>query len=232
MQNNSSIIYKITQFCRKAACLDLYYKIENFCKEAESTPNGFKKVAFDSRRIDQEIEYNPRRGLQNYNRSEAFITEATSQKLANFTRLQCILEDLSQEYGGDPDWLDSNTRILLSTLNKGLRIGINDGDYATSQPSVGSLDYIEELLYVRYRLGLDEISKLGSLELKKIILSKDEKLIRRDPIKNNITLPKNDIQNYDTLMEKLFGGIKATAENPEVERAVTITIKEKFIPGK
>lgn len=33
---------------------------------------GFTKVAFDTRRIDQETEMNPRRGLQNYNRSEAF----------------------------------------------------------------------------------------------------------------------------------------------------------------
>jgi hypothetical protein len=30
-------------------------------------------------------------------------------------------------------------------------------------------------------------------------------------------------------MEKLFGGIRATKENPEVERTVTITIKDKFV---
>lgn len=52
---------------------------------------GFNKVAFDTRRIDQETEYNPRRGLQNYNRSEAFITEAIAQKVKNFAKLRRVL---------------------------------------------------------------------------------------------------------------------------------------------
>lgn len=197
--------------------------------ESCTSGEGFKKLAFDTRRIDQEVEYIPRRGLQNYNRSEAFITEAVSQKLANFAKLRNVLESLRHEFGREHEWQDSNARVLLSTLDKGLRTGINDGDYAVSQPAQGSLDYIEELLHVRYRLGFDDLSKLGESDLRRVILSKDEELTHRDV--NKVEITKSDVasQTYDTLMEKLFGGVRATKDNPEVERTVTITIKDKFV---
>lgn len=202
--------------------------------EACTAEGGFKKLAFDTRRIDQETQFNPRRGLQNYNRSEAFITEAISQKLANFAKLRSVLEELRLEYGKQHEWQDSNARVLLSTLDKGLRTGIDDGDYATSQPAQGSLDYIEELLHVRYRLAFDDLSKLGATDLRRVILSKDEELTHRDLNKAQAIITKNDVatQTYDTLMEKLFGGVRATADNPEVERTVTITIKDKFVGDK
>ena len=200
--------------------------------ESFTSQNGFKKLAFDTRRIDQETEYNPRRGLQNYSRSEAFITEAVSQKLANLSKLRGVLEGLRHDFGKQHEWQDSNARVLLSTLDKGLRTGINDGDYATSQPAQGSLDYIEELLHVRYRLALADLTRLGETDLRKVILSRDEELIQRDPGK--VIISKGDVatQSYDTLMEKLFGNVRASAENPEVERTVTITIKDKFVPEK
>lgn len=192
--------------------------------------NGFTKVAFDTRRIDQETEYNPRRGLQNYNRSEAFLSEAVGQKLKNFAKLRNVLEGLRSEFGREHEWQDSNARVLLSTLDKGLRTGIDDGDYAVSQPAQGSLDYIEELLHVRYRLSFDDLTKLAESDLKRVILSKDEELTRKD-VNNALEITKSDVasQSYDTLMEKLFGGVRATKDNPEVERTVTITIKDKFV---
>jgi len=200
--------------------------------ESFASETGFKKLAFDTRRIDQETEYNPRRGLQNYSRSEAFITEAVSQKLANLSKLRNVLEGLRHDFGKQHQWQDSNARVLLSTLDKGLRTGIDDGDYATSQPAQGSLNYIEELLHVRYRLGFDDLVRLGENDLRRVILSKDEELTERDAHKTTIT--KSDVasQTYDTLMEKLFGGVRATADNPEVERTVTITIKDKFVAEK
>lgn len=202
-----------------------------FC--AYSSGKGFSKIAFDTRRIDQETEYNPRRGLQNYQRSEAFVTEATQQKLENFAKVRAVAEDLRQEFGKQPEWQDSNVRVLLSTLDKGLRTIEKDGDYTANQPAQGSLDYIEELLHMRYRLNLDNLTKMGNHELKKVILSKDEELIRRN-IHVPMQITKNDVasQTYDTLMDKLFGNVRASAENPEVERTVTITIKDKFVPEK
>jgi hypothetical protein len=196
--------------------------------EACTSGEGFKKLAFDTRRIDQETEYNPRRGLQNYQRSEAFITEALSQKLENFAKLRDVLENLRLEFGREHEWQDSNARVLLATLDNGLRTMIKDGDYATTQPAQGSLDYIEELLHVRYRLTFDDLSKLGSNELRRIILSKDEELTRRDI--NKVQITKSDVaqQNYDSLMDKLFSGCRASADNPDVERTITITIRDRF----
>lgn len=190
--------------------------------------NSLIKVAFDTRRINQETQINPRRGLQNYSRSEAFISEALSEKLKSFSKLRNVLSELEDQYGREPEWQDSNARILLSTLDKGLRTNQLDGDYSESQPGVGNLGYIEELLHVRYRLGFEELNRLASSDLKRAILLKDEELTHRDATHRTIT--KRDIatQSYDSLLEKLFGNVHATAENPEVERTVTITIKDKF----
>jgi len=192
--------------------------------------NGFTKVAFDTRRIDQETEYNPRRGLQNYNRSEKFLTQAMDVKIINLSKLQNILEGIKDKYGKDPEWQDSNVRVLLNTLNSGLRTSTHDGDYSDSQPGVGSLDYIEELLDMRYRLRLENIDKMAESNIKEIILNKDEDLTKNHDSKSaEITNHDVATKTYDTLMEKLFGGIRATKDNPEVERTVTITIKDKFV---
>jgi hypothetical protein len=192
--------------------------------------SGFTKVAFDTRRIDQETEYNPRRGLQNYNRSEAFLSEAMEEKIKNFAKLREVLTELKKQYGRQHEWQDSNARVLLSTLDAGLRTFQKDGDYAVGQPAQGSLDYIEELLHMRYRLTFDDLVRMGHQELRKVILSKDEELIRQN-INKTSEITKLDIgtQTYDTLMDKLFGSVRASRENPEVERTVTITIKDKFV---
>jgi hypothetical protein len=192
--------------------------------------NGFTKVAFDTRRINQETEFNPRRGLQNYNRSEEFLTTATATKLVSLSKLQGILEGIKEKYGKDPEWQDSKVRVLLNTINTGLRTSTHDGDYTEMQPGVGSLDYIEELLDMRYRLRLENIDKLAESNIKDIILSKDEDLGKHHERKG-IEITNHDVasKTYDTLMEKLFGGIRASKDNPEVERTVTITIKDKFV---
>ncbi len=193
---------------------------------------GFTKVAFDTRRIDQETEYNPRRGLQNYNRSQAFLSQTMADKLNNFTKLQRALVELQGEHGKSHQWQDSNARVLLSTLDAGLRTIQKDGDYSDTQPALGSFDYIEELLHVRYRLTFDSLQKMGIQELKRVILSKDEELLHKeaDLGNNAFRITRGDVgsQTYDTLMEKLFGNVRASAENPEVERTVTITIKDRF----
>lgn len=148
-------------------------------KIALESASGLKKVAFDTRRIDQETEYNPRRGLQYYNRSEPFVSEAMGEKLANFSKLHGVLNGIKEVYGKSPEWQDSNARILLSTLDKGLRAGINDGDFTESQRGVGGLDYIDQLMYVRYRLSSDDLSSMSEADLRKSILSKDEELTNR-----------------------------------------------------
>lgn len=208
-------------------------KLRKLGFNSHAAPEGFTKLAFDTRRINQETEYNPRRGLQNYQRSEAFLSQAMGEKLKSFAKLRGVLESLKKQYGKEHEWQDSNARVLLSTLDKGLRTDQQDGDYTEAQPAQGSLDYIEELLQVRYRLGFEELNKLADKDLKRVILSKDEELTRQD-VHKALEISKGDVasQTYDTLMEKLFGGVRATAENPEVERTVTITIKDKFVEDK
>lgn len=191
-------------------------------------PQGMVKVAFDSRRIDQETEFNPRRGLQFYNRSDAFITQAISSKLKTFNRLKLILNEFKMQFGKKPEWQDSYLRVLFNYLERALRTVQQDGDYTDNQPGVGSFDYLEEMLYVRYRLTSEQLSSMTDEEIKKSLLSKDEELIR--DINHAAEITRSDVgtQNYDTLLEKLFGGIKATKDNPEVERTITITIKDSL----
>jgi hypothetical protein len=190
---------------------------------------GFTKVAFDTRLMDQETEYNPRRGLQNYNRSEAFITEAISQKVKSFAKLRKVLNELKETYGKEHEWQDSNARVLLSTIDNGLRTIAQDENFSTNQPGVGSFDYIEELLNVRYRLTFDNLTKMAEVDLKNVILSKDEELIRKD-VKQALEITKQDVaqQGYDTLMGKLFDGCRASADAPDIERTITITIRDRF----
>ena len=190
---------------------------------------GFTKVAFDTRRIDQETEYNPRRGAQNYQRSEAFITEAIAQKVKNFAKLRKALLGLKEIYGKEHEWQDSNARVLLTTIDNGLRTIAQDEDFTTTQPGTGSFDYIEELLNVRYRLNLDNLSSMGESDLKRVIIAKDEELIRKD-VKQALEITKADVsaQGYDSLMNKLFDGCRASAENPDIERTITITIRDRF----
>lgn len=194
---------------------------------------GIIKLAFDTRRINQETDYNPRRGLQNYHRSEQFISEAYQQKIANFSKLKVILDQLKEKYGREPEWQDSYCRVLLNTLDNSLRINQKDGDFGESQPSIGSFDYVEELLFARYRLEMNSIAKYGEEKLKEILLSKDEPLIRKTNL-SQFEITKRDVSEkpYDALIDKLFNGVRASKENPNVKRSVTITIHDTFLDDK
>lgn len=192
---------------------------------------GFTKVAFDTRRIDQETEYNPRRGLQNYNRSEAFLSAATAVRVKNFAKLRNALIGLKNVYGKEHEWQDSNARILLTAVEKGLRTDAKDGDFATqNQPGVGSFDYLEELLSMRYRLSYDDLTRMGESDLKQVLLTKDGELARSRDVDQALEITKTDVatKGYDSLIEKLFDGCKASADNPDVERTITITIRDRF----
>ena len=192
------------------------------------------KSAFDTRRINQNTEFNPRRNLQYYQRSEPYINNQVAEKIKLFFKVKTAADDLRQEFIGEPDWLDSFTRILCNAVDQTLRVEQKDFDYSHTQ-----LDYLTELLYVRYRLRPEDIIQLSQHELRNIILNKDERLLRRsiftnykDGINKNSDLNKNTSVPNDTLMDKLFGDVKANKENKEVERSVTITIKDKIVdPG-
>ena len=99
------------------------------------------------------------------------------------------------------------------------------------------LDYLEELLYVRYRLASEDIQKMSEYELRNIIINRDEKLVQK-AIYSNYDRNQKDISKQSSekviikntdLLEQLFGNVKASADNREVERTVTITIRDKYL---
>lgn len=178
-----------------------------------------------------------------------------SKKVDAFAKLAEVLTELKLEFGRQPAWQDSYTRVLLSSIDKGLRTNIKDGDYSDAQPSVGSLDYLEELMYVRYRLTPDDLVSMSPLTLRAAILQKDELLVNGDRSYEQIT--PSDVSKFsyealvdkmlttlatvmanqkqaapdDNLTNKLFD-VKATKDNPEIERSVMITIKDKIVNEK
>jgi hypothetical protein len=216
---------------------------------------GFEKLAFDTRRINQETDYIPRRGLQNYHRSEKFISDSIAAKIVAFKRLSNILDILKMEFEKNSEWQDSYTRVLSSTIHKGLRTIEADDDFSDSQPSMASLAYLEELLYVRYRLTMDSLAAMSDDELRNVILKKDELLTRNHSSEdNNFEIKPSDISknSYDQMMNKMLTtmaqvmssykppqqddnlttklfDVKATKDSPEIERTVTITIKDKIV---
>lgn len=233
--NNQNIPYvKYASKMRKKAFNNLFEK------------KSIVKLAFDTRRIDQETTYNPRRGLQSYHRSEPFVSDQMLNKISAFSKLSEILNELKLQYEKSPEWQDSYVRILCQAIDKGLRTIEADGDYSESQPSMASLSYLEELLHVRYRLTTDNLFKMANSELKNIILSKDESLTRG---KISGAIIPSDVTKYshEEMMMKMFASmaqimmqsksesdfsklfdVKATVDNPNIERTITINIKDKF----
>ena len=196
------------------------------------------KQAFDTRRINPEIQFNPRRNLQNYIRSEAFIDNDLSHSINSLFKLKNVVDLIKNNFQNDPNWLDSNCRILSSTIDRVLRTEQKDFDFAKPQ-----FDYLNELLYLRYRINSSDLDSLSEDELKKIILSKDEKLsksalynkynmIKQTAQSNELTSHSstNLIQktNEESFLNKLFETVSASKDAPERQKSITITINDKI----
>lgn len=78
----------------------------------------FKKQAFDTRRIDQDKEYNPRRGLQHYQRSEEFVSEDTNHKMICIQKCKEVTNLLKSVFSKTNEWHDSFIKTLYNTLNR------------------------------------------------------------------------------------------------------------------
>lgn len=210
--------------------------MRDFRQEVLETFMPIVKTAFDTRRIDQETIFNPRRNLQYYHRSSPFITKDAGETIKTFFKLKTAVDSVREDFSTDPNWMDSYCRVLCAALDRTLRIDQKDMDF--SQPQI---DYLNELLYLRYRLKDEDIIKLDEKELREIILNKDEKLSHNKLYANynkqtptiksqddSIGKPMPIIKTQDNLIETLFSNVKASNENKEVERSVTITINDKI----
>lgn len=199
------------------------------------------KNAFDTRRVNQESEANPRRNLQKWHRSEPFISQEDSIRLKTFAKLAKVVSELKMALGTEPEWHDSYVRLLDNNLHKVLRIKQADGDVHQSQ-----LNYLEQLMYARYRLTMNDIASMNERELKEAVMSKDESLMKRGDylnvaqmesrgspseqphiIKVDHSSPTVGLDAQKALLAALFGEDSLRKDGEKsVERTITITIKE------
>lgn len=198
------------------------------------------KCAFDTRRINQETERNPRENLQYWNRSQDFIDKESKIKIDRFSKLTLGLNEIKLCYGASPQWHNSYSRTLQETLERTLRIKQGDSDIYGAQ-----LGYVEQLLFARYRLSMEDLDNKSIPELKEIILNKDDLLVKGGIIplttmtmqKNSVemqqpitiqALPMTQNQAKNSLIEAIFGSENMVKKDGEqkVEKTITITIRD------
>jgi len=191
-----------------------------------------QKQAFDSRRTNQYTDYNPRGNLQYYHRSDPFITKSIASSIKTFLKLKTAADTIKEDFLGDQDFFNSYARILCAALDRTLRIDQKDSDWSEPQ-----MDYLKELLYLRYRLKEEDIEKLSEKELRNIILDRDEKLLHKQIFAayNNGGMMKKSApvsvvaSANDMLIDRLFGDVRASSEHKNVKRSVTITIDDSIV---
>jgi len=200
--------------------------------------NPMVKKGFDTRRINQETERNPRTNLQYWHRSDDFIEESDAKKMRTFSRLYNVLTDLKNEYGKEPEWFESYARVLYDTVHRILRI--KQADMEVFKPQIS---YLEQLIYARYRLGMNDIRTMSKRGLANKILSKDEDLMKRGDYLDETKLytsgdkkaesaPKQigDGNTQESIINAIFGntGMRRDGEKT-VERTITITVRDQVI---
>lgn len=200
-------------------------------------PNPFVKIAFDTRRVDQENDRNPRANLQYWHRTDPFITESDEKKLSTFARLMTCLNDIKDEFGTQPEWFESYARQLYDNVNRILRIKQGDLDIFGPQ-----INYLEQLMTARYRMSMEELSNIELGTLKAKLLGKDEALIKRGNYmkemglvadgkkKENIIIDGNGGKTtQDSIINAIFGNQPITSNGKSAERTITITIKDNVL---
>jgi hypothetical protein len=205
----------------------------------ETNPIGpITKLSFDTRRTDQEHERNPRRNLQYYHRADEFLDEDTNDKLNKLSSLMRVLVDIKRDFGAEPEWFDSYARQLYSQVERALRV--KQGDLDIHKPQ---LSYLEQLIYARYRLTMDDLKSLSGADLRAKILKKDEALVKRgsylkeigvDPENQNIVIDNNTTGNVQTTQESIVNAIFGSNNlrkggERTVERTITIKIVDNVI---
>ena len=197
---------------------------------------GFKKVAFDTRRTDQETERNPRTNLQYWHRSSEFIDNEDQKKVVTFAKLIKPLTTIREKFGNQPEYHNSYSRILLETVERTLKL--RDGELDVFKPQ---LAYVEQLLDARYRLKLEEIDKMGEAELTECLLRKDEDLVKRAMYllltgieKPTVKTSNEPIINYKNGLQTdlgnlILGGDFRRGGEKAVERTITIKIRDEVV---
>ena len=159
------------------------------------------KLAFDTRRIDQETQRMPRQNLQYWRRSDAFIDAPTQDKINKFSSLFGVLKEIKSDFGTTQEYHESYSRILHDNVERLLRLDVKDNDIASPQ-----LSYLEQILFARYRLSMDDLTKYSSSDLRNKILEKDENLLKRGAfLEKSKGLEKTNNLNNPNVINAGFG---------------------------
>jgi len=209
-------------------------------KSLQITP--LTKLAFDTRRVDQKTERVPRANLQHWNRSQQFLDDEVKEKIKSFSKLLPSLEQIKSKYGHHPEYFQSYAKTLLDSVKRIARVGESEMDIFRPQ-----VDYLEQLLFTRYRLSLDEITKSSKSKIYDKLMKKDEDLVKRDAYlkmtgdsqeentKNSSTNFAKDGNSLndttqDSIISAIFGNQDLRRDGEKkVERTITITIKDEVI---
>lgn len=195
------------------------------------------KLAFDTRRVDQETERNPRTNLQYWHRTDPFIDESDQKKLEIFAKLYKIVNGLKSKLGSQQEWHESYVRQLYDNLNRILRIKQADLDIFRPQ-----LSYLEQIIFARYRLSMENLEKYADVELEKALLKKDEALTGKheylkatedkvDVVKDS-GVSKNGLEKttQESIVNAIFGAANLRTNGEKtVERTITIKIVDNVV---
>lgn len=190
------------------------------------------KLAFDTRRVDQEGTRNPRTNLQYWHRTDQFIDAGDEKNLKIFAKLARVMDDIKKKLGKEPEWFESYARQLYDQTNRILRV--KEADLDIFRPR---LSYLEQLIFARYRLSMGDLSKMGESDIANRILSKDENLIGRsvylketkseeEPVGKVVTGDMGKT-TQESIVNAIFGGAGMRKDGEKsVSRTITITIRD------
>ena len=227
------LIYKIAQSNENSS-------IERSARVAalkEFSQSPLKKYAFDTRRINQENNRNPRTNLQYWNRSQQFVDQDDSDRLNAFAKLLDPLGGIKKQYGKEPEYFESYARILDDLVNRVCQVDSKDVEVFKPQ-----LAYLEQLLFARYRLSLADIKKMSKEDLRERIMQKDEHLLKRgdyqrithtNELESRAVVVSKDGNKgitQESIINAIFGNNDFRREGEKkVERTITITIKDEVV---
>ena len=196
-----------------------------------------KKVAFDTRRIDQNTQGNPRTNLQYYNRSQQFIDAELNNRMASLSELVEPLDSINEKYGSQPEYHTSYASKLHDLVYRALQV--KQAKLNIFRPQI---DYLEQLLFARYRLTMEDLRSLDKKALEDIIMSKDETLLKRGAYLKStqkgskkaaqpiVMKDGNQSNMQENLVNAIFGNNNFRRDGEKtVERTITITIRDNVV---
>ena len=98
------------------------------------------------------------------------------------------------------------------------------------------MEYLSQILYLRYRLSQEDLQNKSKDDLKKVILAKDETLLKRGMLPlpertkaSSLSIKDGSSPSPENLIAALFQPNLRRDGEKSVERTITITIKDSVL---